>query len=170
VAIGALAVGVGGDKYGRLRAIAWPPVRPAPLSSGQDKDLARVQHAVGLAGRFELDFQLPLNHEDQIDPVRGEPVRVDGLGQLAHPDHFDALPGEHGPDIAERGRPDLTGLAEHDVENFWGRAARILDRHEIPSVGSDAAGRAARPDPLPGSICVAGESGAIRARDRAGNW
>jgi hypothetical protein len=94
---GALAGGVGGDKYGRLRAIAWPPVRPAPLSSGQDKDLARVQHAVGLAGRFELDFQLPLNHEDQIDPVGGEPVRVDGLCQLAHPDYFDALAGEKVP-------------------------------------------------------------------------
>ena len=26
---------------------------------------------------------------------------------------------------------DLTGLAEHDVENFRARAARILDRHEI---------------------------------------
>jgi len=160
VAIGAVAGGVGGEKYGRLTAIAWPPVRPAPLSSGQDKYFADAQHAVGLAGRFELDFQLPLNHEDQIDPVGGEPVRVDGLGPLAHPDHFDALPGEHRPDTAERRRPDLTGLAEHDVENFRDRAARILDGHEIPSVGGDAPGpsarRAARPDPLPGNICVAG--------------
>ena len=39
------------------------------MSSGQDKYFARAQHAVGLAGRFELEFQLPLNHEDQIDLV-----------------------------------------------------------------------------------------------------
>ena len=152
VAIRALAGRAGGDKYGCLTAIAWPSVRPAPLSSGQDKYFARAQHAVGLSGRFELEFQLPLNHEDQIDPVRAEPVLVDGLGPLAHPDHFDALPGEHGPDIAERRRTDLTGLAEHDVENLRGRAARILDRHEILSVGGDAAGpprRATRSAPLP---------------------
>ena len=121
---------VGGDKYGRLTAIARPTVRSAPLSGGQDKYFARAQQAVGLAGRFEPEFQLPLNHEDQIDPVRGEPVLVDGLGQLAHPDHFDALPGEHGPDIAERRGPDLTGLAERHAENFRGRAARILDRRD----------------------------------------
>jgi len=60
-----------------------------------------------------------------------------GLGQLAHPDHFDSLPGEHGPGLAGRGGPDVTGLAEHDVENFRGRAARILDRHEIVSAGGD---------------------------------
>ena len=130
---------VGGDKYGRLTAIAWPSVCPAPLSSGQDKCFACAQHAVGQAGRFELEFQLPLNHEDQIDPGRGEPVLVNGLGQLAHPDHFDALPGESGPDIAERRGPDLTGLAEHDVENFRARAARILDRHVILSAGGDEA-------------------------------
>lgn len=65
---------------------------------------------------------------------------VDGLGQLAHPDHFDALPGEHGPDITGRRRPDLTGLAEGDVENFRARAAKILDRHEILSAGGDEAG------------------------------
>jgi len=171
VAIRTLAGGVGGDKYGRLTAIAWPSVRPAPLSSGQDKYFARAQNAVGLAGRFELEFQLPLNHEDQIDPVRGEPVLVDGLGQLAHPDHFDALPGEHGPDIAERRRPDLTGLAEHDVENFRGRAARILDRHEILSVGGDAAGPPRRAtQSAPGEHLRCGRAGAIGARDRAGNW
>jgi hypothetical protein len=36
--------------------------------------------------------------------------------------------------------PDLTGLAEHDVEDFRARAARILDRHEILSAGGDEAG------------------------------
>ena len=171
MAIRALAGGVGGDKYGRLTAIAWPPVRSAPLSGGQDKYFACAQYAVGLAGRFELEFQLPLNHEDQIDPVRGEPVLVDGLGQLAYPDHFDAMPGEHGPDIAERRRPDLTGLAEHDVENFQRRAARILDRHEILSVGGDAASpprRATRS--APGEYLRCGRTGTIGARDRAGNW
>jgi hypothetical protein len=96
---------------------------------------------------------------------------VDRLGQLAHPDHFDALPGEHGPDIAERRGPDLTGLAERDVENFRGRAARILDRHEILGVGGDAAGpprRATRSAPAEHLRC--GRAGAIGARDRAGNW
>jgi hypothetical protein len=171
VAVRAVAGGVGSDKYGRLTAIAWPPVRPAPLPGGQDKDVARAQHAVGLAGRFELDFQLPLNHQDQIDPVRGEPVRVDGLGQLAHPDHFDALPGEYGPDLAERGGPDLTGLAEHDVENFRGRAATILDRHEILSVGGDVPGPAAPRDPIrSGEHLRRGRTGVIGSGDRAGNW
>ena len=115
--------------------------------------------------------QLSLNREDRVDLVRGEPVLVDGLGQLAYPDHFDAMPGEHGPDIAERRRPDLTGLAEHDVENFQRRAARILDRHEILSVGGDAASpprRATRS--APGEYLRCGRTGTIGARDRAGNW
>ncbi len=110
----------GSGRWGRRRqirspqAIAWPSVRPAPLSSGQDKYFARAQHAVGLAGRFELEFQLPLNREDQIGPVRGEPVLVDGLGQLAHPDHFDALPentvptSPNGVDQTSRARPSTT--------------------------------------------------------------
>ena len=110
------AGGVGGDRYGRLTAIAWPSVRAAHLSSGQDKYFARAQDAGQLAGRFELEFQLPPNHEDQVDLARGGPVLTDGLGQLAHPDQLDALPGEHGPHIAERPGPDLTGLAEQDVE------------------------------------------------------
>lgn len=96
---------------------------------------------------------------------------VDGLGQLAHPDHFDALPGEHGPDITGRRRPDLTGLAEGDVENFRARAAKILDRHEILSAGGDEAGpprRATRSAPREHLRC--GQTGGIGARGRAGNW
>jgi hypothetical protein len=124
-----LADGVCGDEYGRLTAITRPSVGAAPLSSGQDKDFARAQHTIGLAGRFELEFQLALNYEDQIGLVRGEPVLVDLLGHLAYPDHFDALSGEHGPDIAKRRGPNLTGLAEQGVENYGGRAPGILDCH-----------------------------------------
>jgi hypothetical protein len=124
------------------RASRGPPVGTAPLSGGQDKYFACAQHPVGLAGRFELEFQLPLNHKDQVSGFLREPVLVDGLGQLAHPDHLDALPGEHGPDLAERRRPDITGLPEQDVENLRARAARIIDRHGIVSVGADAPGPA----------------------------
>ena len=105
------------------------------MAGGQDEYVPNVEHTVGLAGRFELDFQLALKNQDQVNLVRSEPVLVDGLGQLAHPDHFDALPGEHGPDIAERGGPDLMGLAERDVENFRGRtkgSQRTADEGEEP--------------------------------------
>jgi hypothetical protein len=50
---------VGGDKYGGLTGLSWPSAGTAPLSRGQDKYFACAQHPVGLAGRFELEFQLP---------------------------------------------------------------------------------------------------------------
>jgi hypothetical protein len=130
-----LAGWVGGDKYGGFTGVPWPSVGTAPLSRGKDKYFSCAQHPLGLAGRFELEFQLPLNHKDQVSGFLREPVLVDGLGQLAHPDHLDALPGEHGPDLAERRRPDITGLPKQNVEYVRARAAGIIDRHGIVSVG-----------------------------------
>ena len=72
---------VGDDEYGGLAGVSWPAVGPAPFAGGQDEYVPNAEHAVGLAGRFELDFQLALDNQDQVNLVRSEPVLVDGLGQ-----------------------------------------------------------------------------------------
>ena len=158
VAIRTLAGGVGGDKCGRLTGdrVADGTLGTAVRRAGQ---VLRPRSAGGRAGRA-IRTRISAAPEPRGSDEPGQ--RRTSSGRWARPAcsprPVDALPGEHGPDIAERREPDLTGLAERDVENSRGRAARILDRHEILGVGGDAAGPAAPRDPIrsPRNICVPG--------------
>jgi len=128
---------VGGDKYGGLAGVSWPPVGPAPFAGGQDKYIPKAEYPVRLAGRFEFDFQLTLDNQDQVNLVGGEPVLVDRLGPLAHPDHFNALPGEDSPDVPEWCGADLASLSAQDVEDMRARASKVTAGHGTRSIGDD---------------------------------
>jgi len=64
--------------HGRLAAIG----RHGTVPRRQNEYFPNAQRAVGLGSRFELEFQRTLNHEDQVNLVRGEPVLVMGSASL----------------------------------------------------------------------------------------
>ena len=110
---------------GSLVCVPWPSIATAPRTSRQNKHLSHAEQPVWLAGRFEFESQLSLDHQDQVNLPGGEPVFVHGLAELAHPHQLDAIPGEHSPDVSERCGPDLAGFPVQDVE-YLNRALAVI--------------------------------------------
>jgi hypothetical protein len=108
----------------------WLPIYLyGALTSGQNKHFSHTEHTVGLARRCELEFQLPLDHQDQVNLIGGEPVLIHRLAELAHPNQLDALPGEHGPNVPERRGPDLAGLPTQDIEHLQRGSVVTVSHH-----------------------------------------
>src|SRR5215475_13773055 len=76
-------------EYRAFARITRPAVRPAPLTCWQHDDVSLTKHKICAVGRFKLESELSLQHQQQIDFVGGEPALVNWLVLLAHPDELD---------------------------------------------------------------------------------
>jgi hypothetical protein len=124
--------------HGRLAAIG----RHGTVPRRQNEYFPNAQRAVGLGSRFELEFQRTLNHEDQVNLVRGEPVLVMGSASLLTQTISMPWPGNTVP-----ASPSGVGRACpcKIVKTCGPGPARIIDRHGIAGAGDDAPGRPVGP-------------------------
>src|ERR1039457_257138 len=105
---------VSGEKDGRFLAVSRPAVRAAATCWRKDQCVADLEYQIVVCGRFELDFETPLDHYEYVRLIGHKPIGIDLFAMLGDPDDFHAAAGEDRADLSERCRTDTGRLALED--------------------------------------------------------
>ncbi len=76
-------------------------MRPAATSWRKDQRVAHLEHQILVCGRFELDFETPLDHDEHVGLIRRKPIGIDLFAMLGDPYDFHAAAGEDRAELPE---------------------------------------------------------------------